>query len=148
VSTKDILAVNPSITNPDVLTVGQQIKLPSGPSVSAPAVTGAGQVYVVQKGDRLSSIARRYGVTLAALLAANNITNPDKIVVGQKLTIPAGGATAAPATAGQSRSYTVQRGDTMSTIAVKFGVTVAQLQAANGISNPDKITVGQVLKIP
>jgi len=156
-TTKDLLAVNPSITNPDVLTVGQQIKLPAGPSLSAPAAssgstssgqTGGTQVYTVQKGDILSSIAKRFGVTLAALQQANNITNPDKIIVGQKLTIPAGSSAAAPAASSGSRSYTVQRGDTMGTIAVKFGVTVAQLQAANNIADPNKITVGQVLKIP
>jgi LysM repeat protein len=157
VTTKAILAVNPTITNPDVLTVGQDIKLPAGPSVSAPAASGetasgssssAGQTYVVQRGDILSAIAKRYGVTLAALQKANNITNPDKIVVGQKLVIPAGGAAAPAASSGQARNYTVQRGDTMSSIAVKFGVTVKALQAANNITNPDKITVGQVLKIP
>ena len=159
VTTKEILAVNPAITNPDVLTVGQQIKLPEGRSsaASAPAATsgessaasGGSQTYTVQKGDILANIARKYGVTVAALQQANNLANPNKIIVGQKLTIPAGGAAApAAASSGQTRNYTVQRGDTMSTIAVKFGVTVAALQQANGITNPDKITVGQVLKIP
>jgi len=157
VTTKEILAVNPTITNPDVLTVGQQIKLPAGGSASAPAATSGGssaasggsQTYTVQKGDILATIARKYGVTVAALQQANNLANPNKIIVGQKLTIPAGGSAApAAAASGQARNYTVQRGDTMSTIAVKFGVTVAALQQANGITNPDKITVGQVLKIP
>ncbi len=157
VSTKEILAVNPTITNPDVLAVGQQIKLPSGGSAGVPAAStggstassGAGQTYTVQKGDILATIARKYGVTVAALQQANNLSNPNKIIVGQKLTIPAGGSAApAAASSGQTRNYTVQRGDTMSTIAVKFGVTVAALQQANGITNPDKITVGQVLKIP
>ena len=151
VTTAAILAVNPSITNPDVLAVGQQIKLPAGPSVSAPATSGESsgqQIHVVQRGETLSSIARRYGVTMAAMQQANNLANPDKIIVGQELVVPAGGSAAPAASTGQTRNYTVQRGDTMSSIAVKFGVTVAALQNANGITNPDKITVGQVLKIP
>jgi LysM repeat protein len=159
VKTKDILAVNPSITNPDVLAVGQQIKLPSGPSLSAPAASSGssgatqgaatGNTYVVQRGDTLSTIAKRLGVTLAALQQANNISNPDRITVGQKLVVPGGGAApAASSPTNPARTYTVRKGDTMSSIAVKFGITVAQLQAANGISDPNKITVGAVLKIP
>jgi LysM repeat protein len=160
VTTKAILAINPSITNPDVLAVGQQIKLPSGSDASAPAASGgasggqaaaAGGTYVVQRGDTLSAIAKRLGVTLQALQQANNITNPDRITVGQKLVVPSGGSAPAAATSSSSsaaRTYTVRKGDTMSSIAVKFGVTVAQLQTANGITDPNKIAVGQVLKIP
>jgi LysM repeat protein len=151
VTTAAILTLNPGITNPDVLVVGQEVKLPAGPSVSAPASSGEGsgqQVHVVQRGETLSSIARRYGVTVAAMQQANNLANPDQIIVGQRLAIPAGASAAPAAPAGQARSYTVRRGDTMSSIAVRFGVTVAALQNANGITNPDKITVGQVLKIP
>jgi LysM repeat protein len=51
-------------------------------------------------------------------------------------------------TAGQSRSYVIQRGDTLLSIARRFGLTVKQLQQANNITNPDKIYPGQTLVIP
>lgn len=158
VTTQAILGVNPDITNPNVLTVGQQLKLPAGASSSAaaPAVSsgqapaaGGAQTYTVQRGDTLSSIAAKTGVSVAELQRLNNIANPNRITVGQKLTLPSGTtAPSAPATTGAARTYTVQRGDTLGKIAVRFGVTVAQLQAANGITNPDRISVGQVLRIP
>jgi LysM repeat protein len=156
ITTSALLAVNPGITNPDMLTVGQEIKLPSGAGAAAPAAPASsggaavsGGTYTVQRGDTLSSIAKRAGTTVAELQRLNNLTNPDRISVGQKLVLPGGStAPAAPAATGAARTYTVQRGDTLGTIAVKFGITVAQLQAANSITNPDRISVGQVLRIP
>ncbi len=71
--------------------------------------------------------------------------------LGQQLTVPAaGGAAPAPGgtSTGQGQPYVVQRGDTLLSIARRFGVTVAQLQAANNITNPDRIYPGQVLVIP
>jgi putative chitinase len=104
----------------------------------------------VQPGDTLGAIARRFGTTVTELVRINNITNPDALQVGQKLTVPGAGGGAAvnvPA-AGQGKSYTVQRGDTLLSIARRFGLTVKQLQAANNITNPDRIYPGQVLTIP
>jgi len=101
-------------------------------------------VYVVQPGDTLSGIARRYGTTVAAIVAANGISNPDFIWVGQRLIIPL----SATPTPGGEVIYIVQPGDTLSGIAQRFGTTVAAIVAANGISNPDFIWVGQRLIIP
>lgn len=147
VTTDAIIRLN-ALTNPDVLTIGQELKIPAPGASAGQATSGqAGeQVYVVSRGDTLSSIAQRFGVSLAELSRLNNITNPDQIVVGQKLRIPASSATA-PA-AGQGRTYVVQQGDTLFKIAVRFGVTVAALQSANNIADPNKVYPGQVLKIP
>ncbi|MDT2012586.1 peptidoglycan amidohydrolase family protein [Carnobacterium divergens] len=57
------------------------------------------------------------------------------------------GGTTTPPTGGNAKTYTVKSGDTLRTIATKFGVTVAQLQTWNNITNPNLITVGQVLKV-
>lgn len=112
------------------------------------------QTHTVQPGETLFSIARKYGLTVDELAFANGITNPDLIYAGQVLTIPgaSGGATAtATATAGQSgqpTTYTVKAGDTLFSIARRFGTTVAALTELNGLSDPDSLSVGQVLKLP
>jgi LysM repeat protein len=150
VTTDALIRLN-SLTNPDVLLVGQELKIPR--QEETPAQSGSGQtpggVYVVTKGDTLSSIAKRFGVSSAELQKTNGITNPDQIVVGQKLRVPAvTPSSPATPTSGQGKTYVVQQGDTLSKIAVRFGVTVAALQSANNISDPNKVYPGQVLKIP
>jgi LysM repeat protein len=127
----------------DFIYVGQVLRVPgSGPVVVSGPVT-----YVVQRGDTLATIAQKFGVSINDLIKANNITNPDTILVGQTLTIPTAEAVAStPAPA--ARTYTVQPGDTLAKIAVRFGVTVQDLVKANDLTNPDTIRVGQVLRIP
>jgi len=97
--------------------------------------------YTVQPGDTLSGIAYRYGTTVAELVRLNQIANPDLIYVGQVLQIPSNGNTAPTTT------YVVQRGDTLSEIAYRYGTTVSNLVALNQIQNPNLIYVGQVLQI-
>jgi LysM repeat protein len=73
-----------------VLKLGQTLVVPGGsgsPVVTVPTA-GQGKTYVVQRGDTLLSIARRFGLTVKQLQAANNISNPDRIYPGQTLTIP------------------------------------------------------------
>jgi len=118
--------------------VGQKLKVP-GPA-SAEEVQGV--EYVVQPGDTLFSIAKRFGVDMQELASANNITDPSTIYVGQRLVIP--GAAETPA----RELYKVQPGDTLSSIAQRFGVSLQDLMTANGITDPDAIYVGQVLRIP
>ena len=101
------------------------------------------QSYTVKKGDTLSEIAEKYKTTHQRLAAYNGILDPDKIIVGQVIKIP-GDVNLSP----QFKTYKVQRGDTLSEIAVKHGTTFQELAAYNGISDPDKIITGQILKIP
>lgn len=98
--------------------------------------------YVVRYGDTLAGIAARFGTTVQALVAANNIFNPNHIFAGQVLHIPA------PPRPACGSTYVVRRGDTLAMIAAHCNRTVAQLVAANGIVNPNLIYAGQVLVIP
>ncbi|MEK7786958.1 MAG: LysM peptidoglycan-binding domain-containing protein, partial [Chloroflexota bacterium] len=147
--------------------VGQVLIIPSGTSGSSPAPTakpGATTApstnpgtYTVQPGDNLFRIALKFGTTVAAIQAANGLTSAT-IRVGQVLKIPgASGSSPAPTATKASASaptaasnpgtYTVQPGDNLYRIALKFGTTVAAIQAANGLTSAT-IRVGQVLKIP
>jgi LysM repeat protein len=108
------------------------------PAAAADAPNG---VYVVQRGDTLGAIAKKFGVNIGALAVANHIVNYNSIYVGQTLIIPG-----APSPA--SQLYTVQRGDTLAKVAARFGTTVAALQAANNLRNINYIYVGQILRIP
>lgn len=108
----------------------------------------ADTTYVVQRGDTLYAIALRFNVTVNALMAANGIANPNRIFVGQVLTIPGvGGPTPPPPPTGNT-TYTVRPGDTLYLISVRFSVTMSALISANGLANANLIYVGQVLTIP
>ena len=96
-----------------------------------------GTTYTVQKGDTLSGIAKRYGTTVAALAAANGIKDPNKIYVGQVLTIPGD----------EPVYYIVQKGDNLSKIAKRYDTTVPKLVFWNDIQDPNKIYVGQKLRV-
>jgi len=103
------------------------------------ALLGTG-THTVSKGETLSGIAHRYGLSASALAQANGIASPDRILVGQRLSIP--GAAAATA------EHRVARGDTLGSIASRHGTSIAALVEANGLANPNRILVGQVLKVP
>ncbi len=107
----------------------------------APQPPTTGSRYVVQRGDTLYSIARRYGVSVWELATYNNIYNMDLIYVGQVLFIPG-------AVSGPGDHYVVKRGDTLYSIARRYGLSVWQLATYNNISNPHRIYVGQVIRIP
>ena len=103
----------------------------------------------MQAGDTLNSIATRFGVTIKDLMKLNDIANADQVYVGQVLRLTANAATSAPATSSASeRKYTVQRGDTLYSIATRLGVTTADLAKANNLANPNQIYTGQVLIVP
>lgn len=127
------------IINPNYIWVGQVLCIPYG----TPPPTPSPAVYIVQPGDTLWSIARRFGTTVEAIAWVNGIVNPNYIYVGQRLIIP-GGIYPPP---GQI-VYTVRWGDTLWSIARRFGTTAWAIALANNLWNPNFIYVGQQLVIP
>jgi LysM repeat protein len=108
-------------------------------------------IHVVAPGETLGLIARRYNTTVAALASINQIKNIKIIYVGQHIIVP--GCTnpqppQPPPPPQQVRIHVVQRGETLSQIAKKYGHTTAYLAYCNGIRNPNLIYVGQRLRIP
>ncbi|MFQ5340053.1 MAG: LysM peptidoglycan-binding domain-containing protein [Anaerolineae bacterium] len=121
------------------------------PSVAAPASGPMyATVHVVQPGETLYSIARAYGVDVYVVASANNVVNPNLIYAGQSLVIPGGyGYAPHPYHAYDGASvYVVQPGDTMYSIAARYGTTVWAIAQANNLSNPNWIFAGQTLVIP
>ncbi len=123
--------------------------VPSGTPAATPVPTpttapgGVGFPYVVQWGDNLFSIARRFGVTVDAIVRANNLPNANVIRAGQVLIIPT-----LPAPGPGPTTYVVLAGDNLYRISLKFGVSVEAIVAVNHIVNPWLIRAGQVLVIP
>lgn len=118
----------------------------SGASSGGGSSTAGGTTsgtYTVQSGDSLSSIADRFGVAWRDLAAWNGISNPDRIYPGQTLKLKG----SASSSTSSGSTYIVQKGDTLSGIAAKFGTTYQKLAADNGISNPNKIHPGQKLNV-
>lgn len=138
------------IANPNRIFVGQRLRIPSGHSGGQwdGGYHGGGGVYIVRHGDTLSGIARHLGVSLRALINVNGIRNPNCIYAGQRLVIPGGGGDDGGCQSCGGTFYRVQRGDTLYSIAWRYGRSVWAIAHANGIHNPNVIYAGQVLRIP
>jgi LysM repeat protein len=98
-------------------------------------------LHVVQPGETLSQIAARYGVSVPDLARANELSNPDRILVGAVLRIPASLLVS-------ERVHRVRPGETLTSIAQRYGVSVESIRQANRLPDPDRILVGQMLVIP
>lgn len=174
--TVQALAQVNGIANVNNIYAGQVLKLPSANASSTPApVTTGEQAYLVQPGDTLTGIAARYGIGVYDLASANHLSVMSYIYVGQTLRVPQSGAkpavpvvtaTTAPAATAtptplpvattlaaasvpaNGSKYTVQHGDTLSSIATHFNVSVDAIVQANHLSDPSLIFGGDVLVIP
>lgn len=119
------------------------------------AASAAASSYTVKRGDTLASVARRLGVSAENLARASNLKNPNLVIEGQVLTVPVAG-TAAQAAAGAEGTlavgvggrHVVQRGETLATISRKYGTTVADLVARNGLANANRIVAGRAIAVP
>ncbi len=129
-----------------LLTIGAAGVLPAGATEGTTAQGGyCTNTHIIQSGETLYRIARRYGTTVAELQRINNMGNSTTIYAGNGLCASMGSTNPNPPTGTQ---YTVQRGDILSRIARRFGVDMNVLARVNNIRDVNKIYVGQVLTIP
>jgi membrane-bound lytic murein transglycosylase D len=107
--------------------------------------------YVVEKGDSLSVIARRFSTSVTRLVSLNQLTSRNRIQIGQRLLLPQDDSNPvllASASLSSDGLYSIRRGDTVSVIAARYGVTEQALMRVNGISDPRRIYPGQQIALP
>lgn len=125
---------------------------PTATPEPGPVFPGGECVHTVAQGDNLFRISLRYGSTVETIAAANGISNINLIRPGQQLRIPncTTGGSAPPNTGGPitGRTHTVQQGETLFQISMRYGTLVMDIARANGISNINLIYIGQQLVIP
>lgn len=162
VDVEDLADLN-DISNPSKIRIGQLLKIPdvsggsekvrtvaarSNPPKESVVTSSSRDViassYTIKKGDSISSIASRTGVSAKRLIATNNLSNPHSIRVGQTLKIPGSESV----TKVVAQVHTVKKGDTLSGIAKSYGVSLKSLSQQNGIRDPRSLRPGQTLKIP
>jgi membrane-bound lytic murein transglycosylase D len=135
---------------------GESLRVQPEPQLATAAAataTSTAARHTVRRGETLGQIAQRHGTTVAALRAANGGVDPRRLQAGQQLRLP-GAAGAAPQarvqqarTATSARIHQVRRGDTLSGLAQRYGVTVRQVQAWNGMGRQTRIVTGQRLRV-
>lgn len=172
--TMDALSSANGLYNPNQLVAWTTLTIPSGEvnTNTAPAETpaepaGAPVYHTVGYGETLGSIARLYGKSWTDLAALNNITNPNRVLLGQTIIVDTNSAVttapveapapvevaAAPAVEPAPASSTatvhiVQSGEHLASIARQYGISWSVLAQANGIIDPNRVIPGQHLNIP
>ena len=153
----DIASFN-NIANPNLVTPGQELRIPSGcttpdnasclpppaPAANATCATAASSAYIVKSGDTLSNIAADYQITLAGLVAANKqIDNIDLIFPDQLINIPI-----CPGSQCTVKTYTIKSGDLFFDLAATYGTTVGNIKGVNLNVDPTKLAVNQTILLP
>ncbi len=100
---------------------------------------------VIKRGDTLSKIAKEYNTSYQYLAKINNISNPNRIYVGEEIKVPVLEDEKIHDTS--HRLYIVKRGDTLTKIAREYRLTVKEIVELNDISNPNRIYVGEILRV-
>ena len=145
VTVADLVEWN-DIDDPDRIYAGTTL-IVSAPDADGATAVADDDIHVVTAGDTLSAIARRFGVTVGQIVAANELDDPDRIYEGQTLALRGTVAAATTTTTAPARTYTVVAGDTLWGIASRHGISVATLAEANGIDDIDRIREGLRLVI-
>ena len=136
----NIVSLNPSITNPNLIYPGEQFIIKTNQTENS---SNYNKVYTVVKGDTLSQIAAKYNTTVSNLVSINNIANPNLIYPGQKIIIK----TYFYGNECGKILYKIKRGDTLSEIALKYNTTVNEIAILNNIKNPNLIYAGETIRI-
>jgi LysM repeat protein len=151
----DQLAQLNQLSNPNLIVSGTTLNVPDN-NTPAPSPASGGtdvRIHVVAAGDTLFEIAQQYGMTVDALAQANNLANPNLLVVGTQLKVPAVSSAATqsaqvPSGSNNATLHLVAAGETLGAIAAQYNVSVSALAGANGITDPNTLEVGDLLQIP
>jgi len=147
-TTVSLISQANNLTDPTRIYAGQRLIIPTDYVPAAPADVGA--THTIARGENLYRIALKYGVTVKALVELNGLYNADQVMAGQQLTIPGSAAASSVSYQPQhaSTTHTVQTGETLTSIAHRYGVSLWTLVQVNNVSNPALIMSGQTLVIP
>jgi soluble lytic murein transglycosylase-like protein len=149
-----------AIADPNRIFAGQRLRIGGHDKAAERAPKRqSSAVHIVAFGSTLSGIAGAYGVSVTSIAKANGIIDPNRIFAGQRLVIPghqpapsrrppAPSRPAPPKDRAADRVHVVAAGEHLTGIAVRYGVTVSQIVAANAIADPSHILAGQRLTIP
>lgn len=111
------------------------------------------EIYKVKEGDTLTAIAKRFGISMSMIAKVNGGINPDRLRIGQKLMIPLSlqplnGSSGSDQSTVSLATHTVQKGDTLYSLARRYGTTAQKLASLNGISMESILRIGQKLRVP
>lgn len=137
----------PHRTHLPLIRIAALVALIAGVAIAVPAAA-SDRVVVVHPGDTLSEIALKHGVSVAQLRALNGIADPNRIYAGQHLRLTGQAESSTAALTAKEVVHVVERGQTLTGIARRYGSTIAAIARANGIANPSFLRVGQRLTIP
>jgi len=166
VSTRLVIEANPRLRG-RALRPGQRVIVPTGGALSTsvarrmadpvePAASSPSGFHRVRRGETLSGLAAEYGVTVRQLREWNGLAADDKVRSGQRLRVAVPPSPRPPATSrvttlaatSGARMHQVRRGETLTGLAKRYGVSVQALREANGLSADDALRAGVTLKIP
>lgn len=169
-----ILATN-SITNSELISIGQDIKIPSHKNavvekntITQPVIDKKDNnmnnninqlentepepiVYTVKAGDNLWNIAQRYGFSVEVITDFNNLGNKNLLSIGQKLEIPAIGGGVSNSNQKEEPiivNYTIVKGDTLWSISQRYDVNMSTIISTNNLKEISRLSIGQKLKLP
>ena len=165
ITVEELQDLNPELRRTTTPLAAHMLKVPVGTAASIQAhLESAGSLYrtfkfhTVKRGDTVTSVARKYGISAKELRDANGLSAKAKLTAKQELMIPARSATALPSatarpaataratTATTPKTYRVRSGDTLFSIAKQFSITVAELKRLNSLST-DRIKPGDQLTV-
>ncbi|MSQ23271.1 MAG: peptidoglycan endopeptidase [Chloroflexi bacterium] len=137
VDTDTIVGTN-SLNSADSIRIGDQLTI----------LPVSGVMHTVRQGQTLSEVAALYRVDLGPIIDFNYIDDADLIIVGKELIVPGGRPLPAALARTAAIQYQISPGDTLSSIAIRFGVTSGLIAQSNSLANPDRLSIGSSLTIP